>query len=161
MKLQSLEAFRGIAAIMVVLFHSSFYVTNVANSFVAHSDLFVDFFFILSGFVMSYAYVDRINTIPLKSFLLLRLARLYPLHLFTLLVWVPYILIQIYVYQQGIGSSNPTDKQNLISFFLNLFFLQSLAPSTGAGWNWPSWSVGVEFFTYLLFYIYVYFINNY
>lgn len=161
MKFQSLEALRGVAAVMVVLFHSIFYSSMIPNQFVIHSDLFVDFFFVLSGFVMSYAYQDKIGcSIRFKDFLLLRIARLYPLHLFTLVLWVPYVLIQIYAYQHGIGSSDPAEKQNFSSFLMNLFFLQSLAPNGGAGWNWPSWSVSIEFLSYLIFYIYLVVIRN-
>jgi peptidoglycan/LPS O-acetylase OafA/YrhL len=156
MKFQSLEAFRGLAAIMVVLFHSIFYSAENPNALVLHSDLFVDFFFVLSGFVMSHAYVDKIKfSLSFQNFIMIRFARLYPLHLFTLFVWVPYVLIQIYAYQHGMGSTNPAEKQNILSFLMNLFFLQSFAADGGAGWNWPSWSIAVEFFLYILFYFYV------
>lgn len=156
MKFQSLEAFRGLAAIMVVLFHSLFYSTLNPNFLVLHSDLFVDFFFVLSGFVMSFAYQDKIKlSLSFKQFIMIRLFRLYPLHLFTLLIWLPYVLMQIYAYQHGMGSTNPSEKQNIYSFVLNLLFLQSFAPAGGAGWNWPSWSIAVEFFLYILFFYYV------
>lgn len=156
MKFQSLDAFRGLAAIMVVLFHSIFFSSNTPNPFVLHSDLFVDFFFVLSGFVMSFAYEEKIKfSLSFQNFIMIRLARLYPLHLFTLLVWVPYVLVQIYAYQHGMGAVNPTDKQKFSSFLMNLFFLQSFAPSGGAGWNWPSWSIAIEFFCILLFFIFI------
>lgn len=162
MKFEALDAFRGIAAIMVLLFHSIFYFKEIPNPLVLHSDLFVDFFFILSGFVMSHAYQDKIKlSLSFKNFMIIRFARLYPLHLFTLLIWVPYVIAQIFVYSYGIGSTNPAEKQNFHSFFLNLFFLQTFAPPSGAGWNWPSWSVSVEFYLYLLFFYFFRLIHKY
>lgn len=105
---------------------------------------------------MSFAYQDKIKfSLSFKQFIMIRLFRLYPLHLFTLLVWVPYVLIQIYAYHHGMGSTNPSEKQNIYSFVLNILFLQSFAPVSGAGWNWPSWSIAIEFFLYILFYSYV------
>ena len=151
---QSLDAFRGLAAIMVVLYHSQFFISEEPNRFVKHSYIFVDFFFILSGFVMTYAYLSRIeNSMSLKVFSLLRFARLYPLHLFTLLIWVPFIVFKIYLYQHGVGTTDPLIDNNIITFLQNLFLLQGFNMSTS--WNYPSWSIGVEFYTYLIFYIVV------
>lgn len=155
MQFKSLEALRGIAAVMVVLFHSTFYLTS-PSKLVMHSDLFVDFFFVLSGFVMAYAYQDRVvRQVSFKQFFILRLGRLYPLHLFMLLVWLPYIMAKVYLYQKGFGGSDPQLSSNAYTFALNIFFLQGLAPNGQVGWNWPSWSVAVEFYTYLLFYLFI------
>jgi len=151
---ESLDAFRGLAAVMIVLYHSQFFVSHIPNDLVKNSYIFVDFFFILSGFVMAYAYMERIlKGVGLKSFFILRFARLYPLHLFTLLVWIPYISIKIYLYQHGVGETDPTGENNLVTFIQNLFLLQGFSLSTS--WNYPSWSIGVEFYTYLIFYFVV------
>lgn len=161
MQFKSLEALRGIAAIMVALFHSTFYLPN-PSKLVMHSDLFVDFFFVLSGFVMTYAYQDKIaGGLSFKRFFILRIGRLYPLHFFMLLVWLPYILLKAFIYSKGFGGTDPLEASNAYSFVLNVFFLQALASGGGAGWNWPSWSVALEFYVYLLFYLFLIIENNY
>lgn len=155
---QSLDAFRGIAAVMIILYHSQFYSDAIPNQFVRNSHIFVDFFFILSGFVIAYSYLNRISEgISFSKFMILRFARLYPLHLFTLLLWVPYIGIKIYLYQLGIGATDPYSENNLTGFIENLLLLQGF---TTISWNYPSWSISVEFFTYLLFFIVFFFLRN-
>ncbi|APU98347.1 acyltransferase [Sphingobacterium sp. B29] len=75
-----LDAMRGVAAIAVVLFHfMEIAQPDYRNSFIPHSYLAVDFFFCLSGFVIAYAYDQKLVTIGLKRFFLLRLLRLHPL----------------------------------------------------------------------------------
>ncbi|MFT4092992.1 MAG: acyltransferase [Niabella sp.] len=75
-----LDGMRGIAAIIVVLFHIyEIIVPDYTKSIFAHGFLAVDFFFCLSGFVIGYAYDDRIHKIGLKKFFINRLIRLQPL----------------------------------------------------------------------------------
>ncbi len=75
-----LDGLRGIAAIAVVLFHFMEIATpDYSDSFIPRSYLAVDFFFCLSGFVIAYAYDDRISHIGISKFLKLRLIRLHPL----------------------------------------------------------------------------------
>ena len=158
-RFESLDAFRGLAAILIILFHSQFYATSEPNQFIRHSDVFVDFFFILSGFVIAYSYQNKIlNGIKFKDFILLRFARLYPLHLFMLLIWLPYIGVKIYLYQKGIGATDPTEVNNVITFIKNIFLLQGMGAPLS--WNYPSWSIGSEFYTYILFFIVLFFFKN-
>lgn len=75
-----LDGLRGIAAIAVVLFHFMEIATpDYSDSFIPRSYLAVDFFFCLSGFVIAYAYDDRISNMGISKFLKLRLIRLHPL----------------------------------------------------------------------------------
>lgn len=75
-----LDGLRGIAAIAVVIFHfMEFVYPDYRDNFIAHSYLAVDFFFCLSGFVIAYAYDNRIDKIGVLSFLKLRLIRLHPM----------------------------------------------------------------------------------
>lgn len=76
----ALDGLRGIAAICVVIFHfSEFIYSSNAQSVISHGYLAVDFFFCLSGFVVGYAYDDRMEKIGIKEFFLARLIRLHPL----------------------------------------------------------------------------------
>lgn len=75
-----LDGLRGVAAIAVVIFHfMEFAEPDYNKSFIAHAYLAVDFFFCLSGFVIAYAYDNRLKGIGLMSFFKLRLIRLHPL----------------------------------------------------------------------------------
>lgn len=75
-----LNGLRGVAAIVVVIFHfMEIVIADFSENFIAHGYLAVDFFFCLSGFVVSYAYDNRIEGMGLKTFIKLRLIRLQPL----------------------------------------------------------------------------------
>lgn len=75
-----LDGVRGIAAVSVVIFHfMEIAVPDYKNSFIAHAYLAVDFFFCLSGFVIAYAYDEKLKDIGLWTFFKLRLIRLHPL----------------------------------------------------------------------------------
>ncbi|MCX6214025.1 acyltransferase [Spirosoma sp.] len=75
-----LDGLRGVAALAIVIFHFMEWVySDPSGNFIAHGFLAVDFFFCLSGFVIGYAYDDRISGLGLTAFLKLRLIRLHPL----------------------------------------------------------------------------------
>jgi peptidoglycan/LPS O-acetylase OafA/YrhL len=77
---QILDGLRGLAAVAVVIFHfMEIAVPDYHDSFIAHAYLAVDFFFCLSGFVIAYAYDEKLKTIGVATFLKLRLIRLHPL----------------------------------------------------------------------------------
>lgn len=150
-----LESWRGIAAIIIVLYHSSFTVFD-NNPLMKNSFLFVDLFFILSGFVMALSYSEKItNGLNFKNYILLRLARLYPLHFFTLIVWLIYLLAKQYLFIQGYGGSsqfNESSNENIYSFLTHLTLTQSMWLNEQVSWNMPSWSISTEFFAYIFFF---------
>jgi peptidoglycan/LPS O-acetylase OafA/YrhL len=75
-----LDGLRGIAAVGVVTFHfMEMVIWNYSKLWIGHGFLAVDFFFCLSGFVMGYAYDDRLAKMGLRTFLKARLIRLHPL----------------------------------------------------------------------------------
>ena len=75
-----LDGLRGIAALAVVIFHfMEMAYTDYGKNFIGHGFLAVDFFFCLSGFVIGYAYDDRIKKMGVKEFFKSRLIRLHPL----------------------------------------------------------------------------------
>jgi len=76
----TLDGLRGIAALAVVIFHfMEWAYTDFSQNFIAHGFLAVDFFFCLSGFVIGYAYDDRIAKMGILEFLKARFIRLHPL----------------------------------------------------------------------------------
>jgi peptidoglycan/LPS O-acetylase OafA/YrhL len=75
-----LDGLRGVAALGVVIFHfMEMVIWNYSKLWIGHGFLAVDFFFCLSGFVMGYAYDERIRKMGLGQFLKVRLIRLHPL----------------------------------------------------------------------------------
>ena len=79
-----LDGLRGVAAIIVVTFHLTEPLgTGHLDILVNHGYLAVDFFFLLSGFVMGYAYDDRWNKMSVGSFFKRRIVRLQPCLLYT------------------------------------------------------------------------------
>ncbi|MEO8702134.1 MAG: acyltransferase, partial [Kofleriaceae bacterium] len=90
MRFEALDAWRGICALIVAVEHLS--ITNVlhANEFVRHGARFVDFFFVLSGFVIAHAYRERLarGVAEARRFLWRRVGRLWPLHIAILLALI-------------------------------------------------------------------------
>ncbi|MCO5236174.1 MAG: acyltransferase [Chitinophagaceae bacterium] len=77
-----LDGLRGVAAIAIVVFHFMEWIYGPAENFIGHGFLAVDFFFCLSGFVIGYAYDDRLHGMGVKQFFISRLIRLHPMVVF-------------------------------------------------------------------------------
>ena len=93
-----LDGLRGVAALLVVAFHLvETYSGSPARQIINHGSLAVDFFYVLSGFVVGYAYDDRWGrTMGLKDFFRRRVIRLHPLY-----VWGTVLGLLLYFAQQG------------------------------------------------------------
>lgn len=150
----ALDSWRGICALLVAVHNFSLWVGMPLAAFVAHSWLFVDFFFVLSGFVITHAYVDRLATAREAGvFLLRRLGRLWPLHVAVLATWVSLSLLKfagarlLYLPLDA----HFGDPGMLRSVATNLLLVQAFDPSSWLTWNTPSWSISTELWTYLLF----------
>ena len=156
-KLESLESLRGIAAILVAIFHFK-PETHFSGSFIERADLMVDFFFVLSGFVIALNYQHRLLSIyEIYHFQRRRFWRLYPLHCLMLFVFLTIEIAKFVVeIQMNIEANNPAfSKNDLNAFMTNLFLIHNW---TGAEitFNTPSWSISAEFFTYLIYAIAVF-----
>ncbi|AHF68249.1 acyltransferase family protein [Pseudomonas cichorii] len=150
-----LDSFRGLCALAVVLhhFHATQSVTELA--FFKHANYLVNFFFVLSGFVLYHIYADRLgSTAQLKRFVIARVCRLYPLHLATLLAALLFEFLKLAAEQQGIlfAAGSFTGPRAADEILPNLLLLQSWWPGFNhLSFNFPSWSISVEFYLYLLF----------
>lgn len=156
MRFDVLDALRGICAVLVVLYHfsSDGYIARVPV--VQHGWLFVDYFFVLSGFVIAHSYGARLGSgeVSVGRFMGLRLGRIYPLHLFVLLGFVALELLLVlggdtiarYVSRAPFSGSRAIEP-----LVQNLFLFQTFGIGNGAGWNVPAWSIAAEMWTYLLF----------
>ena len=99
-----LESLRGFAAVSVALFHFNVG-SSFNNSFTNNAGIMVDFFFVLSGFVIALSYMEKIkNCNDLVSFQKKRFWRLYPLHMVMLLIFVLLEFIKDFLTTMGLMS---------------------------------------------------------
>ncbi len=151
MLIKPLTSLRFVFAFIVFLSHLTFLSTSENNllqwlydSIFYEGYIGVSFFFMLSGFILSHAYQDKFlnNTVDSKRFYLARMARIYPLHIFTLLIAIP-----LELWDLQLNSSQIT------AGVLQLFLLHAWYPQDAVyfSFNGPAWSLSVEAFLYILF----------
>jgi len=159
--IKALTGLRIVAAVWVVLFHFRPLLRDAAPGFRdALSPVLncgaqgVDLFFILSGFVLTWNYLDRMgwswSTRSTLHFLWLRLARVWPVYLVTLhlaALWVIFTLHVGHVPSQDIGRFTAISYVRqvlLVQLWFQPFFDDS-------SWDGPAWSISAEWLAYLLF----------
>jgi peptidoglycan/LPS O-acetylase OafA/YrhL len=155
----ALTGLRFVAASWVVLYHfrldlaALLPATRVALPVFERGWLGVDLFFVLSGFVIAHNYAGRVRTFAdYRRFLGLRLARIYPLHLATLLVVALLLSAQHALGHSGSGNG-PSSQPGVFSgssLVANLLLIHAWGRSIPS-WNLPSWSISAEWFAYLCF----------
>jgi peptidoglycan/LPS O-acetylase OafA/YrhL len=136
-----LDGWRGVAALLVALFHLNLNSDIYRLDFVRNAYLFVDFFFVLSGFVITYNYADRLGTSKeLSSFVIRRFARLWPLHVVVLLAFLAVESAKFVLAARGVSFYMPpfTGSNSLDTIPLNLVFAQSFGLVQHLTWNSPS-----------------------
>ncbi|WP_134088503.1 acyltransferase [Olivibacter sp. XZL3] len=156
-----LDGLRGVAALMVIWYHifEGFATSPIDQGF-NHGYLAVDFFFILSGFVIGYAYDDRWKTMTTKDFFKRRLIRLHPM------VVMGAVLGAVTFYIQGCekwDGSKVSLSMLMVALLINLFLIPA-APGSGAEvrgngemypLNGPSWSLFFEYIGNILYALFI------
>jgi peptidoglycan/LPS O-acetylase OafA/YrhL len=157
-----LTPLRGIAAVWVVLYHYAvYYLPNVHpdrhTALLNKGYLAVDLFFMLSGFVMTHVYREvftrRVDPRSYWAFMSARIARLYPLHLAVLAL---FLLVALASSTARYAVGGPwvvmplSGVRSVLALVANLFMLQGLHAST-LSWNYAAWSISLEFMAYLIF----------
>ncbi len=154
-----LDGLRGVAAITVVCFHIfEAFATSHLDQRINHGYLAVDFFFMLSGFVVGYAYDDRWGKMNTKDFLKRRMIRLHPM------VVIEALIGGIMFYTQGCPVWD-ISKVTIVGLFLATFLNILLLPATpgieirGLGemfpLNGPSWSLFFEYIGNILYALFI------
>lgn len=144
-----LDFYRFIAATSVAFYHFGLYDPNgMVFQLTKRFNLFVDFFFVLSGFVIALSYGESVGTWRgIGVYLRRRFARIYPLHLLTFILFlVPVIFLTI----THRPIPNP-EKYDLALIPAQLLLVHSWPLNVGLSFNYPAWSISVEFAMYLLF----------
>ncbi|WP_444895867.1 acyltransferase family protein [Microbulbifer sp. SSSA005] len=163
-RFEALDAFRGIAALCVVIFHMRLIGSITELDFFRGSSIFVEFFFVLSGFVLAHGYGARKNLV-LGEFMKSRFFRLYPLHLFMFFVFLLLEVGKLAAYKYGGFTFNTlpfTGRTAISEIIPNLLLIQSLSPTFEAlSFNYPSWSISIEFYLYLLLFISIVVFKNF
>ena len=151
-----LDGLRGVAAVMVVLMHLfEAHATSHLDMTINHGYLAVDFFFLLSGFVIGYAYDDRWNKMTVGDFFKRRLIRLQPM------VIMGSVVGAIFFYLQASGlwpSISSTPVWQVLLLMLIGFTMIPIPPSMDIrGWqemyplNGPAWSLFFEYVANILY----------
>jgi peptidoglycan/LPS O-acetylase OafA/YrhL len=149
-ELRALTGARGIAAWLVVLFHLRFMMPGIGGAYgpLSYGYLAVDFFFVLSGFVIWLTYGEKLRAQGLAGipeFLKRRVARVWPLHLFILLGAIPFAV--------ALALSGRPDwaQYPLAELPLHFLLLQNWGFTDRLTWNVPAWSISCELAAYLVF----------
>ena len=104
----------------------------------------VTFFFVLSGFILAYVYQEKLSSkrISVRKFYLARWARIYPLHILTLIIAIPLEFWNLKI-----------ESEQIIAGVFQLFLSHSIVPFEDVyfSFNGPSWSISTEAYFYLCF----------
>jgi peptidoglycan/LPS O-acetylase OafA/YrhL len=150
-ELRALTSVRGIAAWMVVLYHIRLSIAGLPAGWVqffAKGYLAVDFFFLLSGFVIWLSWGPRLREHgwrDVPAFLQKRLARIWPLHLVVLGGAVVLALALA-----AVGRHDPAEFP-FVELPLHVLLLQNWGFTAKLAWNDPAWSISCELAAYLAF----------
>ena len=146
----NLTPIRGIAALLVVIFHFEIvlvlFLPRDISSFFSKCYLMVDLFFIMSGFIIYHVYGEffkhTIETKTFNKYIRARLARVYPLHIFTLILTIILVVCAHFKWDEFFNpQAIPTHMLMLQSFGLHSIYT----------WNVPAWSISAEFAAYVIF----------
>lgn len=158
-----LDALRGLAALSIVLWHwQNFFPPEGFRAerqplypllvlFYSNGLRAVDLFFCLSGFIFFWLYAERISSsrISAREFFILRFSRLYPLHLATLV----FVAVAQFIYWNARGAFFIYPENDAYHFLLNAALASSIGLERSLSFNGPAWSISVEAFLYLLFFV--------
>lgn len=152
-KIDNLTGLRAFAALLVVVHHFADNEGVLPLGIVKLVDNWVwgvDIFFVLSGFILAYTYLPTRDTAfgwgAYRSFIVKRFARVYPLHLVTLLIFVGMWFAAMRSGHEFAHSSVDYSARTAVE---NLLLVQAWGLDKKISWNFVSWSISAEWFAYL------------
>ena len=176
-KLYLVELLRFISSISVLIYHYKIFFfqfngylelnlnnklfllpfNSIINVFYKYGDYGVQMFWCISGFIISYVYLNKKYRVTSKEFFINRFSRLYPLHFITLIL---ILFIQL-ISKSITGNYQLFEYNDIYHFFLNLFFISGWGFHNGLNFNQPIWSVSMELIAYTFFFISIKYIKNF
>ena len=154
-ELRALTGIRGIAAWLVVFYHARLLLTDLLPGWMidglAKGYLAVDFFFMLSGFVIGYNYSGKFAEQGLRAagpFLWRRFARIWPLHIVILAAMVAFVGVLV-------ATGRDYSGYPLHELPLHILLMQNWGFTHALSWNHPAWSISTEAAAYLMFPLFV------
>jgi peptidoglycan/LPS O-acetylase OafA/YrhL len=160
-EIKALTGLRIIAAVWVVLFHFRPMLSDISPDFRENlapvlncGAQGVDLFFILSGFVLTWNYLDRMgrswSTRETLHFLWLRLARVWPVYLVTMHLAALLVILSLHVGHTPLPEASSL---TAISYVRQVLLVQLWFEPffDGTSWDGPAWSISAEWLAYLLF----------
>jgi peptidoglycan/LPS O-acetylase OafA/YrhL len=170
--IHSLTSLRFVAAAWVVVFHFKEFFKGTAldtSPFANYGFLGVDFFFVLSGFVLAHVYLPKLRgggggRFDYWNFLVRRVGRVYPLHVLTLVVTLALSIIAakagVTYTEWDLGEWMTLPKGDILrGLFAHLTMIHAWGSTKGLLFNLPSWSISAEWFVYLLFPVFALFMR--
>ena len=166
-EIRALAGARAIPPLILVLYHycEGHHYRNFKpfDLLIGHGYLWVEFFFALSGFILTYVYGARAMAFlrghAHRDFLIARLSRLYPLHL-AMLLYILALMLLLNAFAQATGTPSIYEEHyhpvvTWQTFIGNLLLVQAWNIFPSLSWNGAAWFVSVEFFLCLIFPLYL------
>jgi peptidoglycan/LPS O-acetylase OafA/YrhL len=154
--LEPLTSIRFVAAFHVVVYHGAPFLepslgegAGLVKNLIHTGYTGVNLFFLLSGFILAYTYLDpdQPSRVDRRRFWIARFARIYPLYALSLLIVAPRVVGHFLATNDAAGAAAKIG----VSGVSALALLQAWIPPLRPIWNFPSWTLSVEAFFYLLF----------
>lgn len=142
-RLDPITSLRFFAAAMIVIGHAHAIFGSWGIATAIPLEQGVSFFFVLSGFILTWNYPSLPGWVAIRRFWLARFARIWPLHAFTCFMWIA-LLYRIDVQTFSAG-------KEAAKLGVNLLLLHAWLPFSVLSFNFVSWSLSEEFFFYAMF----------
>jgi peptidoglycan/LPS O-acetylase OafA/YrhL len=141
-QLPALTGVRTLLAVNIMLFHFTPPHMGPFYPLINNSYVFVGFFILLSGFILAYNYADRPKPLVAKDFWRARFARLYPIYLLSLVLFVGMLGAEWQARSHG---------EFVAGVILTPLLLQGWSPQLATFWNTVAWTLSCEAVLYFLF----------
>ena len=162
-RFEVLDSFRGLAALIVFFHHLHVSNTFTQFDFFKNGFIFVEFFFVLSGFVITLSYFRSPKNI-FTNFAMKRFKRIFPVHIIMLIVFVLMEILKYVANKYGYNFNHEpfTGRWDVFEIIPNLLLVHAWFPNFNASsFNSVSWSISIEFYVYILFFIIAKFSGKY
>jgi peptidoglycan/LPS O-acetylase OafA/YrhL len=140
--LPALTGIRTLLAFNIVLFHFTPPYLGPLRPFVENGFVFVNVFFLISGYILTYNYSDRGASLDKRQFWLARFSRLYPVYLLVLIISMKMVQMEWQARPRG---------QFWMGMILTPLLLQGLSPTLATFWNTVAWTLSCEVALYAAF----------